>query len=58
MFFTDKQYADAGLEISEDMLSCDVLFGVKEVPIEALIANKNISSLVILLKNNPITEIY
>ena len=38
--FTDKQYADAGLEISEDMVSCDVLFGVKEVPVEALIANK------------------
>ena len=38
--FTDKQYAAAGLEISEDMVSCDVLFGVKEVPVEALIANK------------------
>ncbi|MDC1465845.1 NAD(P)-dependent oxidoreductase [Polaribacter sp.] len=38
--FTDQQYVAAGLDISEDMLSCDVLFGVKEVPIEALIANK------------------
>jgi alanine dehydrogenase len=38
--FTDKQYVAAGLEISEDMVSCDVLFGVKEVPVEALIANK------------------
>ena len=38
--FTDQQYVAAGLDISEDMLSCDVLFGVKEVPVEALIANK------------------
>ena len=38
--FTDQQYVAAGLDISEDMVSCDVLFGVKEVPIEALIANK------------------
>ena len=38
--FKDKQYIDAGLEISEDMTSCDVLFGVKEVPVEALIPNK------------------
>ncbi|MFT5256491.1 MAG: alanine dehydrogenase [Polaribacter sp.] len=38
--FKDKQYTDAGLEISEDMTSCDVLFGVKEVPIEALIPHK------------------
>ena len=38
--FKDKQYTDAGLEISENMTSCDVLFGVKEVPVEALIPNK------------------
>jgi alanine dehydrogenase len=38
--FKDKQYADAGFKISEDMTSCDVLFGVKEVPIEALIPHK------------------
>jgi alanine dehydrogenase len=38
--FKDKQYRDAGLEISENMSSCDVLLGVKEVPVEALIPNK------------------
>ena len=38
--FTDQPYVAAGLEISEDMVSCDVLFGVKEVPVEALIPNK------------------
>jgi alanine dehydrogenase len=39
--FTDEQYANLGIEVSEDMNDCDVLFGVKEVPIENLIANKS-----------------
>ena len=38
--FTDKQYAELGIEIATDMSDCDVLFGVKEVPIDALIPNK------------------
>ena len=38
--FSDNQYKEAGFEIIEDMSSCDVLFGVKEVPLEALIPNK------------------
>ena len=38
--FTDKQYLAAGLEVTENMADCDVLFGVKEVPINALIPNK------------------
>ena len=38
--FTDQQYADLGIEVSTDMTDCDVLFGVKEVPIDHLIPNK------------------
>ena len=38
--FTDQQYADKGIEITTDLSDCDVLFGVKEVPVEALIPNK------------------
>jgi alanine dehydrogenase len=38
--FSDNQYKEAGFEITEDMSRCDVLFGVKEVPLEALIPNK------------------
>jgi alanine dehydrogenase len=38
--FSDQQYKEAGLEVTQDMASCDVLFGVKEVPIAALIPNK------------------
>ena len=38
--FPDSEYADAGIEVGSDMTDCDVLFGVKEVPVDALIPNK------------------
>ncbi len=38
--FPDEQYAQLGIEIATDMTDCDVLFGVKEVPVDALIPNK------------------
>jgi hypothetical protein len=33
-FFTDNQYVAAGIEVSDRLDDCDVLFGVKEVPID------------------------
>ncbi len=38
--FSDAQYADLGILISNDILDCDVFFGVKEVPKDDLIPNK------------------
>ena len=38
--FSDDVYQENGIEVSESMTDCDVLIGVKEVPIEALIPNK------------------
>ena len=38
--FTDEQYSSLGLNVSDDISNCDVFFGVKEVPIDALIPNK------------------
>jgi alanine dehydrogenase len=38
--FSDDQYRELGIEVTNDMSDCDVLFGVKEVPTDALIANK------------------
>ena len=38
--FTDVQYKSMGISVTEDVSECDVLFGVKEVPIENLIPNK------------------
>ena len=38
--FKDEEYVEAGLSLSDNMAECDVLIGVKEVPMEALIPNK------------------
>lgn len=38
--FSDEAYSSKGLEVTENMEGCDVLIGVKEVPIDALIPNK------------------
>ncbi len=38
--FPDATYQEVGLEVTTDMADCDVLIGVKEVPIDALIPNK------------------
>ncbi|WP_421824325.1 NAD(P)-dependent oxidoreductase [Flagellimonas oceanensis] len=38
--FADQEYADQGLQVVKDMEACEVLLGVKEVPIEALIPHK------------------
>ncbi|MEO9571309.1 MAG: NAD(P)-dependent oxidoreductase [Polaribacter sp.] len=39
-FFSDEAYKNTGLEVTNNVSDCDVLIGVKEVPIEALIPNK------------------
>ena len=36
----DDEYVAAGIELQEDLSDCDVLFGVKEVPVDQLIPNK------------------
>ena len=51
--FTDKQYSDLGLQIVSDVTDCDVLFGVKEVPVEALISNKKYFFFSHTIKKNP-----
>ncbi|CAA0233271.1 NAD(P)-dependent oxidoreductase [Tenacibaculum maritimum] len=38
--FSDQAYIDAGFEVTEDLSDCEVLLGVKEVPVAALIPNK------------------
>lgn len=38
--FTDQEYKDAGFEVSEDISDCEVLLGVKEVPLPDLIPKK------------------
>ncbi len=38
--FSDREYRSAGIEVAEDISGSDVLFGIKEVPVDALIENK------------------
>ena len=38
--FKDAEYEKMGIEVSNDVSDCEVLLGVKEVPMDALIPNK------------------
>ncbi len=38
--FTDKEYKVAGVEVKDDLSECDILFGIKEVPVDQLIHGK------------------
>ncbi|MGL4581741.1 MAG: NAD(P)-dependent oxidoreductase [Flavobacterium sp.] len=38
--FPDSDYTSLGLELSSDLNDCDVLLGVKEIPVDNLIPNK------------------
>ena len=38
--FSDEEYRNVGFEVSDDISDCDVLLGVKEVPIPNLIPDK------------------
>ena len=38
--FSDDEYINNGIDVVEDISNCDVMLGVKEVPISALIPNK------------------
>ncbi|MFI5220828.1 MAG: NAD(P)-dependent oxidoreductase [Bacteroidia bacterium] len=38
--YTNAEYTAFGIEVQEDMSNCDILLGVKEVPVQSLIKNK------------------
>jgi alanine dehydrogenase len=38
--FKDNEYTNVDTEISSDVSDCDILMGIKEVPIDKLVANK------------------
>src|SRR5690606_23009551 len=38
--YTDSEYASEGIEVVLDVNDCDVVFGVKEIPLELLPAGK------------------
>lgn len=38
--FTDREYSQAGVEVKENVNDCDILLGIKEVPVNSLQENK------------------
>jgi len=38
--FKDEAYAEMGLKLVDDLQACDLIFGVKEIPVDMLIPNK------------------
>ncbi|MEO8766132.1 MAG: NAD(P)-dependent oxidoreductase [Ginsengibacter sp.] len=38
--FNDREYAGAGIEVQEDLGDCDILLGIKEVPVDMLLPGK------------------
>lgn len=54
--FSDEEYLAEGIEIREDLSDCDLLLGIKEVPIENLIPGKRYMYFSILKRNSYITR--
>lgn len=38
--FSDAEYEQTGIEVTDDLSSCNILLGIKEVPVDMLIPNK------------------
>jgi saccharopine dehydrogenase (NAD+, L-lysine-forming) len=38
--YSDKEYRSAGVEVREELGECDILFGIKEVPVKDLLPGK------------------
>ena len=38
--FKDDEYRELGIEVAADVSNCDILMGIKEVPITQLVDNK------------------
>jgi len=51
--YSDKEYQDAGIPMSEDLSHCDIIVGVKEVNIEDLIPNKKFMFFSHTIKKQP-----
>jgi saccharopine dehydrogenase (NAD+, L-lysine-forming) len=51
--FTDAEYKEEQITLQEDVSSCDILMGIKEVPAEQLIAGKTYSFFSHTIKKQP-----
>lgn len=53
--FNDDSFKKEGIEITNDLSNCDILFGIKEVPVDKLIEDKTYLFFSHIIKNRPIT---
>ncbi|MCR9172579.1 MAG: NAD(P)-dependent oxidoreductase [bacterium] len=51
--YSDQEYKDAGIPLSEDLSACDIIIGVKEVNIEDLIPGKKFMFFSHTIKKQP-----
>lgn len=51
--FRDEEFVAAGIKMQDDLSDCDVLLGVKEVPVEKLIAEKTYLFFTHTIKKQP-----
>lgn len=51
--YSDAEFVENGIHLEEDLSSCDVLFGIKEVPIDQLIEGKTYFFFSHTLKKQP-----
>lgn len=51
--YTDDEYREAGLAVSEDLSQCDLLLGVKEVPVDMLLEGKHYMFFSHIIKKQP-----
>ncbi|MBQ0116344.1 MAG: alanine dehydrogenase [Flavobacterium sp.] len=54
--FADHEYEALGFEVTTDLSDCDVLLGVKEVPVDALIPNKKYMFFSHTIKKQPYNQ--
>lgn len=54
--FTDIQYKSLGITVTDDISDCDILFGVKEVPVDSLIPNKSYFFFSHTIKKTPVNR--
>jgi saccharopine dehydrogenase (NAD+, L-lysine-forming) len=54
--FRDEEYAGLGIRMSEDMSECQILMGVKEVSLEAIIPNKTFLFFSHTIKKQPYNQ--
>ena len=54
--YDDQEYRDLGLEISDDLSDCDILMGVKEVPLAQLIPDKTYFFFSHTVKQQPVNR--